>query len=371
MAVQVYNFELNKLNLTGSGYFNFVSTLTPTTIHEDTADVADELGFLQAVTGSLTATLPVDGFGQPIAELLGDSDNGGAGGIGDEYITIGGVNYNYSYLGFQTFPYVSTTGAASEDIFAVIQLSNGDYYALNLTNAGDPKNGNSGIGPGDLINQPLYFRNGVITPPCFTPGCAITTDRGELDVAELRVGDRILTVDNGYQPLMSIARRRFSAQDLHRHPDIRPIRIRAGALAPGFPKTDMVVSPQHRMLVSSRIAERIFHEHEILVSARKLIGLPGVSVVDTPSGVDYMHLLMEDHQLVFANGAPTETLLLGPEALRSISPAMHLELRTLFPGLFTPGWRTRVPVRPIARGKDLARLVARHVRHEKPMLVGG
>nr|AIA91314.1 CAZy families GT4 protein [uncultured Gluconobacter sp.] len=97
-------------------------------------------------------------------------------------------------------------------------------------------------------------------------------------IEDLRVGDLVLTKDDGPQPLRWISSRHVSAEMLAAHPNMRPIRIRAGALGEGLPLRDLIVSPQHRMLVRSKVAERMFGEEEVLVAAKHLLELDGVDV---------------------------------------------------------------------------------------------
>ena len=53
----------------------------------------------------------------------------------------------------------------------------------------------------------------------------------------------------------------------------RPIRIRAGTLGNGLPEADLIVSPQHRVLVRSGIARTLFGADEVLVAAKQLLAL--------------------------------------------------------------------------------------------------
>ena len=120
------------------------------------------------------------------------------------------------------------------------------------------------------------------------------------------------------------------------HPNLHPVRIKAGSLAPGCPSSNLVVSRQHRILVRSAIAERMFGEREILVPAIKLVGLEGVDVIEAWSGVEYFHILFDAHQIVVSNGAQTESLFTGPEALGSLPEASLNEIVALFPEIAEP-----------------------------------
>lgn len=114
---------------------------------------------------------------------------------------------------------------------------------------------------------------------------------------------------------------------------LRPIRISVGALGKGLPKQDLVLSPWHRVLVRSKIAYRICGENETLVPVKKLLGLEVIDVVEAQEDVTYYHLLFDRHEVIFANDAPTESLFLGPQSLKSLSQDMLEELTTLFPAI--------------------------------------
>lgn len=199
---------------------------------------------------------------------------------------------------------------------------------------------------------------------CFVRGTLIITDLGEVAVEDLRQGARVLTRDNGFQPLRWIGCTRIGAAELARKPHLRPIRIRAGALGSGMPTADLFVSPQHRVLVSSAVTERMFGEREVLVAAKQLTGLAGIEVVDDGNGVEYWHFLLDEHQVVLSNGAPTESLYTGPEALASLSDDMRREILEIFPeladldhGALAEPARQLVPGR---RARNFAERIARN-----------
>ena len=202
---------------------------------------------------------------------------------------------------------------------------------------------------------------------CFTRGTLIKTAAGEAPVETLSVGDEVLTVDGSYQTIRWIGSNRVSAKGMAANPKLLPIRIRAGALGPGVPSQDLVVSRQHRVLVRSVIAERMFDTGEVLIPANKLLILDGVDIEHEPEDVEYWHFLFDAHQVVWSNGAPTESLFTGPEALRSVSPEALDEIMALFPEIALPGY-VATAARPIPeKGKHMNRLAQRHQKNHMPI----
>ncbi|WP_236635847.1 Hint domain-containing protein [Paracoccus aminophilus] len=194
---------------------------------------------------------------------------------------------------------------------------------------------------------------------CFCRGTLIRTARGEIAVENLRPGDMILTADRGYQPLRWIGSKALSAELLSVFPTLRPVRIAAGALGQNLPARDLYVSRQHRVLISSKIAGRLFGETEILVAAKSLTELDGIDLIEPTDGVEYFHLLFDQHEVIFSEGARTESLYTGDEALKAVDPAARAEIIALFPELIEAR-RTSAPVRPIITGKALRSLTRRH-----------
>lgn len=173
----------------------------------------------------------------------------------------------------------------------------------------------------------------TVAVPCLARGTLIETPRGPVPIEALAVGDLVMTRDRGAQPLRWIGAKTLGASTLMLHENLRPIRIAAGALGAGTPAADLVVSPQHRMLVRSKIAQRMFGAAEVLVAAKQLLELDGVEIARDLSEVEYFHILFDRHEVVIANGAETESLYTGAEALKSVGPAAVEEIFAIFPEL--------------------------------------
>lgn len=169
--------------------------------------------------------------------------------------------------------------------------------------------------------------------PCFTAGVRLATAKGQRPVEKLAVGDLVETADNGLQPVRWIGSRTLDAVDLAAMPRLRPIRIRKGALGDRLPRRDLLVSPQHRMMVRSAIAQKLFGTDEVLVAAKHLVGLDGVEVAQDVTEVTYVHVLFDRHEVVYAEGAQSESLYTGEQALKAVGEEARSEILALFPAL--------------------------------------
>ncbi len=208
----------------------------------------------------------------------------------------------------------------------------------------------------------------IVDVPCFVTGTLISTPAGSKPIEDLSEGDLVLTADRGPQPIRWIGARRLTPAELRIRPRLRPVRIAAGALGAGLPRRNLRVSAQHRMLVRSPIAVRMFNAREVLISAGKLVGLPGITIDDAPGCVTYLHMLFDHHEIVTAEGAPSESLFTGPQALRSVGAEARAEILALFPELATPD-HNAVAARPIPGKGRLARhLIYRHLKNGRPLI---
>lgn len=206
---------------------------------------------------------------------------------------------------------------------------------------------------------------GVPAAPCFVRGTMIACEGGDVAVEDLVVGDLVQTLDHGLRPIRWIGSRLLTTDELRRAEKLLPIRISAGALGNGCPSQDLYVSPQHRVLVRSAIAQRMFGADEVLIAARQLVMLDGIDQVATDQ-VEYFHLLFDEHEILLSNGAATESLYTGPEALHSIGNAARQEIFSLFPNLLSG--ELAPSARPIVLGRKARRMAERHVLNAHPLL---
>ena len=177
------------------------------------------------------------------------------------------------------------TGAAgtltlSGDGFAPLALAvEGDYISNSFT---------ATPGGTDTI---------VMLAPCFASGTRIATESGEVMVDNLRVGDHVLCLMQGTGPIVWTGRRHV---DLRHHPEPRkvwPVRVSAGAFGPGRPHTDLFLSPDHAVYVN-----------DVLIPIRHLIN--GGTITQIPTDrVTYYHLEIPHHDVLLAEGLPTESFL--------------------------------------------------------------
>ncbi|MFN3722586.1 MAG: Hint domain-containing protein [Paracoccaceae bacterium] len=200
---------------------------------------------------------------------------------------------------------------------------------------------------------------------CFASGTRITTSSGMKNVEDLKVGDSVLTYDNGFKPIRWIGCRTLSRSDLNKNDLLRPITLSAGALGHGFPEKDLVLSRQHRVLVKSSIATRMFGAREILVPAKDLRGLAGVEITRRASSVEYWHILFNNHEVILSENTPSESFYFGPQAQGAIPPEAYEEIKALFPQMDVI---TNNLARTEVRGQKARQFVARAVSNEKSIL---
>lgn len=237
----------------------------------------------------------------------------------------GGAGYSLSYD--DDFDTLDLTGSAGDGAFK-----------LHIT--GPDSDGNGVDGYVDYFDKDgnatgtLTFTNIERIVPCFTPGTLIATPRGEQAVETLKVGDRIITRDNGIQRIRWIGQRSLSGAELSRNSHLQPVRIRKGALGGGLPERDMLVSPNHRVLVASDKTALYFEESEVLVAAKHLTGLSGVDVIEARE-VTYIHFMFDQHEVVLSDGAWTESFQPGDQSLMGLGNAQRNEIYELFPDLKT------------------------------------
>ena len=168
--------------------------------------------------------------------------------------------------------------------------------------------------------------------PCFTLGTMISTATGPRRIETLKNGDLVMTRDNGFQPIVWIGTKELSGGQLSENDALQPISIRRDAFGNDCPNHDMMVSRQHRMLLCGARAGLLFGTNEVLVRALHLTSLPGVDAVVVAS-VTYVHIMFDRHEIVYADGAWSESFQPGDRTLSGMDADQRQELDAIFPEL--------------------------------------
>ena len=281
------------------------------------------------------------GLGNDVLNGGADDDvvNGGAGndtvlggGLGND--TLSGGDDRDTFTDAMAGDVVD--GGTGGDDFDTLDLTGrGDFRVVGETvdADGDSTSGTVEFLAGDgSVTGSLSFTEIENIIPCFTPGTVIATPKGERLVEELREGDRVITRDNGLQEIRWVGRRDLTGQELCQSPNLKPVLIRAGSLGRGLPERDMMVSPQHRMLINNDRSALYFDEREVLAAAKHLTGMEGVDTVEA-SGVSYIHFMFDQHEVVLSNGAWTESFQPGEQVMDGMGEAQRNEIYDLFPEL--------------------------------------
>lgn len=332
-----------------AGYVTFGSyTVTFTGIEyfilSDAADsfdgASDSLGVTveggagsDVITGGSGAdTLSGGSGGDVLTGGAGDDTLAGQSGADTIVMTQGGGAD--TVLGFDTSdPEGDGSFVDQIDVLGLQDLSAGGVSASEVSTVEDAGSamvlfpqGESltfdGINEADLNSYESYTALGI---PCFTPGTLIRTVAGEVPIERLRPGDRVLTRDNGPQPVLWAAARRLDHAMLSAHENLRPVLIKAGAFGQ---EQQLIVSPQHGVLLG-------VGGEETLVRATHLARLAGggARVMNGARKVTYIHLFFERHQVIWGNGLPSESFYPGPVALGGLARGARAELFDLVPDL--------------------------------------
>ena len=191
-------------------------------------------------------------------------------------------------ISFSGNPTATFSGNASSGVLTVVSGAEstqldliGNYLGLHFGTATD--------GQGGTI---------VTASPCYCPGTLILTDCGERQVEALVIGDIVVTASGQHRPVKWIGNRSYSGRFLAANPGVQPVRFSAGSLGNGLPCRDLLVSPEHAMFLDG-----------LLIPARCLVN--GTTIAQEPGlqRVDYFHVELETHDVLLAEGAPSESFM--------------------------------------------------------------
>ncbi|MGI9389963.1 MAG: Hint domain-containing protein [Boseongicola sp.] len=237
----------------------------------------------------------------------------------DQAVTVNGTNYPAGSQVELEFAFVTTTG----ETFWIIRIA-GDNVGISGPTLPTP-------GSSYTVDTDDGTNDGQMIPvdqvPCFTAQSQILTMNGWTQVSDLSLGDRIVTADNGAQEIRWIGSKRLAGMNLPSH--LRPIVIPKDAFGEGRPFRDTVVSPQHRFLIREWECQMLFGESEAFVAAKLFRSGHCLS----PFAVEYWHLMLDQHEVIFVNGLETESFFPGLGGLNSLGSRSQKEVLELFPRL--------------------------------------
>ena len=196
---------------------------------------------------------------------------------------------------------------------------------------------------------------------CFARGTEIATPDGPRMIEDLQVGDPVLTHDNKIKHVKWLGYSEISDARRRGNDGLEPILIEKGAIEPNVPSRDLVVSPQHRVLLTGQVADALFDSECRLVAAKHLCDGQRIR----PCGerfekLEYWHLMLDDHDVVIANGCPVESFYFGPMSAGILDSGQVSELKEIFPDLAAGGHELAYPV---LKAKDAGQVIA-HLESE-------
>jgi len=211
----------------------------------------------------------------------GQGGNGGSGGVS-------GVNGGVGSHGSAGAGLYGGAGGAAGQAGAA-------GHQLNGSEVGGPGGGGGGgnafadVGGKGTINGPV---------PCYCPGTLIRTARGEKRVEKLKIGDKVMTASGMARPIKWIGRRSYAGRFVMGRKDILPVCIKAGALDENVPKRDLWISPHHAMYLDG-----------VLIEAKDLVNGTSIVQAERVEKIEYYHVELDTHDVIIAEGAPSETYL--------------------------------------------------------------
>ena len=172
-----------------------------------------------------------------------------------------------------------------------------------------------------------FGENGAVTatPACYCAGTLILTDRGNVPVEALAIGDTVITAFGERRPIRWIGRRAYQGRFLANNPDAQPIRFRAGSLGRGLPRRDLLLSPEHATFLDG-----------VLIPAKALVNDSTIVQERGLDRIDYFHIELDQHSVILAEGAPSESFMEDGNRGQFHNAAEHA---AMYPHAAAPGER--------------------------------
>ena len=325
------------------------------------------------------ATFTFNG-GSPTALQINDDD----GQFEDSYVETDGAQTLAQAITINGTTYPA--GSVIENEFSMLDASGNEVFVVRINgeNVGfsypedqEPTAGSQFTATQGRDGAPFDSGDGAsssaepyATIACYAQGTLISTPRGDRPVEDLRQGDRVLTKDSATpcqilwtfrdrQPLEAFAT------------DAKPVLIQAGSLGTGLPRQDLIVSPQHRILVGGGGQLQGPFQTEVFAPAKSLTALPGIRHMKSKKGITWCHFACARHEVVLANGCLSESLLLGRMILKRLPSTERRALGALFGRAPSPDTALNgPPARICQKTGAIRRQIARHLKAQHPSRTG-
>ncbi|HEX3864938.1 MAG TPA: Hint domain-containing protein [Stellaceae bacterium] len=218
-----------------------------------------------------------------------------------------------------------------------LQLDGGDYSSVHWLTRPD------GTGGTD------------VAVACYCRGTRVRTPHREMRVEELAIGDLLVTLSGEAKPIRWIGRRAYNGRFVAGNRAVLPICIKSDAITKGVPARDLWVSPEHSLFID-----------DVLVQAKHLIN--NVTVVRNTNieEVEYFHIELESHDVIYADGAPAETFV---DCENRLMFANGAEYARLYPDDERPRWQFCAP--RLEWGSPALTAIRERMFHSASLLAGG
>ena len=251
------------------------------------------------------------------------------------------------------------------DSFAIFEDSSGQQYILFSEDFDLSRIANDGT----LVLEEQADAAGNLEVSdilCFAKGTMILTVLGERSVEGLKTGDRLVTRNGQLTTIRWTSHTHHSAEALSQNPNFRPYKIAKNTFADGVPHRDLLVTKQHRVLLNSIVAKRMTGQSEVLVPTH-ILSDRGYSSQQTPQdGISYYHILTDRHDVIWANGLPSETLYIGSQLIKIIGPKRYQEVCQLL----ETGTVSASSAHHIMPNKKARKLIERIAANKKSLFEG-
>jgi len=278
----------------------------------------------------------------------------------NDTVTIGGLVYNYDYLGSHNVRGDPTEPAAYFRIVGPLPagatITVGSTFAIDLSGQPgdidypDLSNGNT---KGSVAELDTTTEIGFPGAVCFALGTRVSTPGGWRLVQSLKSGDLVDTSDHGPLPVWFVTRSQHHwSSDPHKD---KPICIKRGALGSELPHNDLCLSPQHRVLLRNSVSGE-----EVLAAAKALTKLPGVRQKNGARATAYFHIILKRHAILNAEGILAESFYPGEQALKSLPSLQRAAIHKL---IFADAEREAssafMPARPFVKVQQARQFLAK------------